>query len=594
MKPIYALSALLALFLVIDSGCKDPSETTEDAVIFELNRPLNEAVLQIDAEPDRLNPALSTSTYARIVANTVFQYLLNIDPQSLEIVPQLVKSRPVIATITDGPYAGGMAYTFEIHDEAVWDNGSPVTAEDYIFTLKAVLNPRVPAPAYRAYLSFIKEVQVDPDNPRRFTVLANKKYILGEEAIGAALPVFPAYLYDPQSLLKDFSLAELSDEAKAAELAQNDPRLQQFADLFTSPKFSREKEGVSGCGPYRFESWETGQRLVVAKKENYWGEGLVEKYPALAGFPDKFIFLPITDANAAVTALKDLQIDAMANISPNDFDDLQKNEFTAKRYNFYSPPLLGNTFIYINTRLPKLSDKRVRRALAYAVNVEEIIETVYNGLGSPYASPVHPSFSYYNNDLKPIPYDPEKARELLKEAGWTDTNNNGIVDKVINGQLEELSLNYKIVAGRDNIQNVALLVQESAKKAGIDIQIEAKEFAVLADDFKRRDFELAPWGKSISPSLWEPKQDFHSEGDDRTGFATAESDALIDQIQVTLDEAERTRLYKKLQAMLYDEMPLVYLMVPTSRIAIHKRFEITPTPIFPGYFPGQLKLRQRE
>lgn len=587
----YTILALL-LILGIGTGCKNNPTSKEDDVVFSLNRPLNEAILQIDAEPDRLNPALSTSSYARIVANTIFQYLLYIDPQSLETVPQLARSRPEAAPITEGPYAGGIAYAFEIHEQAVWDDGSPVTAQDFIFTLKAVLNPQVPAPAYRAFLSFIKDVEVDPSNPRRFTVLTSEKYILGEEAIGSTLPVIPAYLYDPDGLLRDIPFSEFTDEARAAELAKNDPRLQQFAELFTSPKYSREKEGVSGSGPYRFESWETGQRLIVSKKENYWGDALAEQYPALAAFPDKFIFQPIPDPNAAITALKDAQVDAMANIPPDDFLELQKNEFTARRYNFFSPPLLGNTFIYVNTRIPKLSDKRVRHALAYAIDVNQIIETAYNGMGSPFASPVHPTFPYYNQELKPIPYDPDKARALLAEAGWTDSNNNGIADKMISGKLEEMTLNYKIVAGRDNIQAVALLVQESAKRAGFDIQIEAKEFAVLADDFKRRDFELAPWGKTIPPSLWEPKQDFHSQGDDRAGFARAETDALIEQIQVTLDEKERNRLYKQLQAIIYDEMPLIYLLVPTSRVAIHKRFDIEPTPIYPGYFANQLQLKQ--
>lgn len=587
----YTILALL-LILGIGTGCKNNPTSKEDDVVFSLNRPLNEAILQIDAEPDRLNPALSTSSYARIVANTIFQYLLYIDPQSLETVPQLARSRPEATPITEGPYAGGIAYAFEIHEQAVWDDGSPVTAQDFIFTLKAVLNPQVPAPAYRAFLSFIKDVEVDPSNPRRFTVLTSEKYILGEEAIGSTLPVIPAYLYDPDGLLRDIPFSEFTDEARAAELAKNDPRLQQFAELFTSPKYSREKEGVSGSGPYRFESWETGQRLIVSKKENYWGDALAEQYPALAAFPDKFIFQPIPDPNAAITALKDAQVDAMANIPPDDFLELQKNEFTARRYNFFSPPLLGNTFIYVNTRIPKLSDKRVRHALAYAIDVNQIIETAYNGMGSPFASPVHPTFPYYNQELKPIPYDPDKARALLAEAGWTDSNNNGIADKMISGKLEEMTLNYKIVAGRDNIQAVALLVQESAKRAGFDIQIEAKEFAVLADDFKRRDFELAPWGKTIPPSLWEPKQDFHSQGDDRAGFARAETDALIEQIQVTLDEKERNRLYKQLQAIIYDEMPLIYLLVPTSRVAIHKRFDIEPTPIYPGYFANQLQLKQ--
>lgn len=318
----------------------------------------------------------------------------------------------------------------------------------------------------------------------------------------------------------------------------------------------------------------------------------MEQKPGLAAYPDKLIFLQITDPNTAITALKDGQVDAMGNVAPNRFDELKETDFVSSRYNFFSPPSLAHTFIYTNTGNPKLSDKRVRKALAYAINVQEIIETIFYGYGEPSVSPVHPSSKYYDKSLAPIPYDPEKARALLAEAGWKDSNENGTVDKVINGELLEMNLNYKYTAGRDISQNIALLIQESAKRAGFNIELEAKEFAVISDDLKRRDFELVPWAKTISPTLWEPKQDFHSEGDNRTGFGNAETDALIDRIQVTIDEPIRNQLYKELQDILFEEMPIVYILVPTSRIAVHKRFDLVPTPLFPGFVPAQLKLKE--
>lgn len=585
----YPAPQLLALFvLLLAFGCQTESNKEEE---YKLNRPLGEAHLQIDAEPDQLNPLLTLSNYSNTVIALTACYLQSLDPESMEMKPQLAQSRPEVALLEDGPYAGGVSYTFEIRPEAVWDNGSPVTASDFVFTLKAAFNPKVPAPVYRVYLSFIKEVVIDPDNPKRFTVFSDRRYIIGEEAISAALPVLPAYHYDAESLMADIELSDLLDETKAKALAESDERLGQFAEQFTSPSFGREPEGVTGCGPYRLVSWETGQRLVLERKTDWWGDQVTDGKEALAAYPARIVFRPIQDPNTAIAALKDGQIDVMANIPPAQFLELQETEFVNKQYNFHAPLSLVHSFIYINTRNPKLEDARVRRAVAYATDVETMISTVFSGLATPSNGPVHPSFSYYNKSIKPIPYQPEEARRLLEEAGWTDTNGNGIADKVIDGTLTELTLEYKYTAGRDIAQSVALLLQESAKKAGIEIKLTPQEHTVNMDNLKRRDYELMSGAKGIQPTAWEPKQDFHSEGDDRTGFATPETDAFIDEIQVTLDKAKREEMYLELQARINQAMPIVPLAVPTGRLAVHKRFEGPVTAVFPGYVPRLLQLK---
>jgi peptide/nickel transport system substrate-binding protein len=584
----------LAGAVLLCPSCKldSPKEDNTSKVYNDLDRPLEEAILHLDAEPDRLLPMLTTSNYARSVYSGLFAYLLFQDPQTLEIIPQLATSRPEIEEITEGENAGGLAYTFEIREEASWDNGSPVTGEDYIFTMKALFNPKIPATAYRVYLSFIKDIRLDPENPRRFTVYTNQRYIIGEEAIGAALPILPAYHYDPDGLMKDISLASLADEKQAQQLADSDERLQTFADQFTSPRFSREADGVSGAGPYQLTKWETGQRIILERKSDWWGDSVEDANISLAAYPEKLIFRPISEGNTAVTALKDGKLDAMANIPPKRFDELKETDFVKERFDFFSPPSLVNTFIYLNTRIPKLQDKKVRKALAHAINADEIIETAFFGYGERTATPVHPSFSFYNNELDLIPYSPETARSLLAEAGWSDTNNNGIVDKEVNGQRVEMSLTYHYTAGRSLSENIALLIQEAAKPAGIEIKPVPQDFAVTQEALGRREFELVGGAKIIQSTPWEPKQDFHSDGDDRTGFATPETDALIDQIQVTIDKEAREKLYLDLQAAIYDATPIIYIMVPQSRIVIHKRFETEVTPIFPGYLPQLLKLEE--
>ncbi|TXB61612.1 ABC transporter substrate-binding protein [Phaeodactylibacter luteus] len=592
MKITLRYLPLALSFALIWSCAGEPKEKKETPTDdYGLERPATEAVLQLDTEPDRLNPVLTLSNYSNTVIGNLFSYLQSINPETMELEPQLAVSQPDITPIEEGPFAGGVAYTFEIRPEAVWDNGSPITADDFVFTLKATFNPKVPAPAYRVYLSFIGEVEKDAANPRRFTVYTNRPYMIGAEAISAALPILPAYHYDSLGLMSDIPLADLMDEERAKALSDNE-NIVQFAEQFASPFHSREPNGISGSGPYKLERWETGQRLVLSRKEGWWGDQAKGQSVTLQAYPEKLIYRPVKDPTAAVTALKDGQLDVLPNIPPDQFLDLQKTDFVTSRYNLHTPPSLVHTFIYTNTRSPKLNDPKVRRALAMATDVSTMIETAFSGLGEPSTGPVHPSFSYYNPVVKPLAYAPEEARALLEEAGWTDTNDNGIVDKEIDGQRTELELEYKFTAGRAVGQNIALILQESAKRAGISIKLTPQEHTVNLDDLKRRDFELVAGAKSIPPTPWEPKQDFHSEGDDRTGFATPETDALIDQIQQTLDPEDRKKLYLDLQRQLYEAMPIVPLIVPTGRLAIHKRYTTPITPMFPGYVAPLLQLEQ--
>lgn len=583
---IYSAFLLSLTVLFVLGGCK--SDKKEQA---NWKRKGSDVIVRLDADPDGLNPVLSSTGYATIVCNQIFSYLLFIDPVTLQLVPQLAKSLPAVEEITSGPYAGGVAYTFEIHDEAVWDDGKPVTANDYIFTLKAALNPLVNAARYRSFLSFIKDIQVDPANPKKFTVLTNEKYILGEEAVATTLPVLPAHLYDPQGFLSAISYKDMADEAKIADMAAKDQRLKQFADAFQSPETMNNKARISGSGPYRLESWVQGQSVEVIKKDNYWGDKLADKFPALAAYPDKLVFKPIGNAATALAALKAEEIDVMADIDPKDFTDMKNDKLINDRYNLATPISLSSFFIYINTQNPKLNDKRVRQALAYAINVDEIINTLYFGLAERLSSPVLPSKDYRNTDLKEVPYDPAKAKELLKAAGWMDSNNNGTVDKMINGKLTELSVTYLISPQREISKNIALLMQDNARKAGIGIEIVSKEFPEIIASLKKRDYELSSGGRTVSPTLWDPMQSWHTQGDNRTGFGNASSDSLIEQLRITLDKTKRDAMYKQLQAIIYDEQPEVYLYAPSGRLAVHKRFETPATAMYPGFFANLIKLK---
>ena len=121
----------------------------------------------------------------------------------------------------------------------------------------------MPLQRIAAYLEYVREIQADPANPKKFNLLTNRKYFLAQDAI-SNFSILPAHIYDPEGLLKDIALKDLTNPATAAKLAE-DPRLQQFADAFSSPKFGREV--VSGSGPYQVVEWVDGQRVVFKKKE---------------------------------------------------------------------------------------------------------------------------------------------------------------------------------------------------------------------------------------------------------------------------------------------------------------------------------------
>lgn len=586
MKRIFP-SALLAMCLALLVGACKSDPKTENAA---WKRTTSDVILRLENNPDRLNPLLSTSGYGSQVNNQIFQFLMSVNPQTLELIPQLLKSKPTATDITEGTWKGGVAYAMEIHDKAMWDNGTPVTANDYAFSLKAVLNPLVDAPRVRAFIDIIRDVQVDAANPKKFTVFVSEKHIIGEEKICGAFPVMPEYLYDPKGLLKSIPLQDLTTPAKAEELAKAGGALKAFADEFQSPKYSNEKEFIGGSGPYRLESWESGQRVVLVKKSNWWAQDMADSQVTLESYPDRLVYQVITEVTTAIQALRNEEIDAMSDIDPLQWDSLRNNAGMKDIYNFHTPLMLTNFLIYVNTRNPKVSDKRVRKAIAHALDLDVFIKTIFNGLGQKAVGPVHPSAEYFNSDLKPMEHNVNLSRQLLGEAGWKDTNGNGTADKQIGGKTVELELEYLYTAGRKISEDAALLLQQQLKQAGITLKLVPKDFNAMLAAQRSGEYELCSGGRALSPTLWEPNQSWSTTQDNRTGFGNAETDALINQIQVTLDKKQRNDLYKKLQAIIYDEQPEIYLMVPTGRLAIHKRFQAEPSSLHPGYFPNQFNL----
>ncbi len=551
-----------------------------------------EIALRIPAEPTGLNPLLAFDANSTPIQRYLYQFLEDLDPTTGRFEPQLLRQKPLITELDDGR----VRYDFEIRPEAVWDDGKPITGYDYLFTLKMVLNPHIQAShIFRPYLDFVDRIEIDSDHPRRFFAIAKEPYILAEEALVNIMPVLPEHLFDPEGVMQAYSFSDLQNPDLIEQFAQ-DERLKAFAKLFSDSKHNRSPEHLYGSGPYRLLEWQSGERLVFVKKENWWGDALAEQHALFRAYPPRITLKPVKDAAAAAAMLRAEEVDIVDMLDPRDFAEMRADSRLNSIYAFEAPLTLRYYFIYINNQNPKLDDPRVRRALAHLTNVEQIIHDVFYGLGQPVSTPILPGKDYYAEDLTPIPYDVERAKILLSEAGWIDTNGNGIVDKKINGQKVEMKLSL-LVTPREASQQLALLIKESAQKAGVEINIETLDFKALRKRLNTRDYELANGALAMQPGLDDLTQLWHTQsslqgGMNRTLFGSAETDRLIEEINRTFDKQKRDKLYRIFQKMWYEEQPVINIMAARSRIALHRRLDAFTSFVSPGYYPMQYREKQ--
>lgn len=574
MKISSTLCVFFALsFTMMQSCTSDRIESDAESVV----------TVRLSSEPDMLNPARSTSSFATQIESLIMYPLAEQDPQTYVMSPLLIETLAAAEPINQGLDSGGVQFRYQIRKEATWDDGVPVTGHDYAFTIKMALNPKVDVEQWRGFLTFITDVQVDAADPKKFTVIVSEPYMLAD-VITCNFNVYPAHIYDSTGYLKDIPVRLLTDDTRADSLANNDPRLQQFAESFMQVRFANEI--VTGSGPYRLAAWETGQRIILERKADWWGDRIDPKPTIMHAYPQRIVYEIVPDENTALTMVKDGAIDVISEVSPRAFLDLRADSTFQDKLQFFTPKLLQCYYLELNNHHPILSDKKVRQALAHLIDYDGVLNQLLLDMAQRTVGPFHPDVEYYNKDLTPVPFNPGKARDLLTEAGWTDTNNNGIVDKVVSGTRTELNLDIT-VSQRPEGQALALLIKESAAKVGIAIDIVTRDNVLL--DRRNRTFEILPIRNRSELTLVDPFQSWHSSsdapgGNNISGFRDAHADSLITVIRSAENAADRNAAYKDLQRVIAEEQPVIFLYVPLERLIVSKRFQMQASARRPGYF----------
>lgn len=567
-RRILFLGLLVAVSIFTFVGCKSKSGGGSGTVYKD------QVVVHALSDAEGLNPYTTSDAHATQMMRNIFQPLINYNmSESSELIPVLAKSRPEIKVL---PGNSGMEITFEIREEAAWDNGTPITAEDVVFSYKALFCPGVNSESNKSSLEFVKDVVTYPDNAKKVTIISNKVYSIAEDATGTDVFIIPSYAYDPNNLLKEFTVKDIINNTGGLDKNQ---KIIDFAKQFNSPLYAKEDvTKIIGSGAYKVEKWETNQQVVLVKKDNWWGSKMKEENMYFVANPKRIIYKTINDISTAITALKDEQLDVLYITPAKEFIDLSKSEKFNLNFKKSEPPMPVYAYLGLNTRDKILKDVKVREALAYLTNVDLIIEKIQYGQAKRVLADILPSNKEdYNNSISPRKYDVEKAKALLAEAGWKDTDGDGILDKVIEGQKTPLKLVYQFNEGNDTRKNIGLLVKEWWKQVGLEVEVISKEWSIYLDELEKQKVQLWYGSWIQDPRDNDPRQIWHTEsrngGSNYTGFGNAETDKLIEQINMELDPAKRSVLYKQWQEILYKEVPYIFLYTQSYRNVIHKRFD---------------------
>jgi len=539
------------------------------ACVKERDLTQNTVLAHILSQPDGLHPFNDNSAMRTFVFQYTQKTLIKLDMVSLEYIPTLVKSMPIAS-------ADNLSFSYEIKEGVLWDDGSSLTAEDVAFSVKLMLCPLTNNAQIRSnYTTVIKSIELDPTNIMKFKMHAqnvhwDNKFIFSE------LYMVQKSKWDPDGGLDGVLFSDLlSDKFKETEALSN------WFNSYNDADNSYVPEQLVGLGAYQVSEWVANQYITIKKKDKWWGVDDSSIYNKT--YPDKIIFKIIKEDASSYLALKNQEIDVTYSIGTVKLLKLQERDYFNNNYESEFLDRYAYNYIGLNMRpdgikrKPFFVDQKVRRAIAYLIPIDEIIEVMVHGKASRQAAEISPLKSTYNDTLQLIPLDIEKAKQLLAESGWKDTDGDNICDKMINGVKTPFSFKLSYMSS-PTTKEIVLMIKESMYKAGIVAEPTPMDFTLFYKNAMDHNFDgmLGGWGGSASYS--NPMQLWHTsswvtKGSNFCGFGDAESDALIEEANLTLDPDVHRNALLKLQGKIYTDQPYVFLYSTKRKFAIHKRFE---------------------
>lgn len=481
---------------------------------------------------ETITPFVSSDAYASNVQNYVLESLLSRDPDTLEWQGFLAESW---TTSEDG-----LTFTFKLRPGAAFSDGQPLTAHDVAFSFAFIMNQAIAAPRERAYYDKIASVTATSD---REVVFVFKEPYYDSLSLAGGLSVIPRHFYEP--FLQD------------------------------PEKFNTSKGLLMGSGPYRLRdprNWTPDAGFVeLERNPRYWG-------PVLPPYR-KIMWRIIENDSARLTTFRNGDIDTYG-ARPVEYQRLLKDEDLRKKsVNYeYMSPVAGYSYIGWNQvrggKPTRFADKRVRQAMTYLTDRDRIIKDIFLGYAEPAISPFNPRSKQHDTSLEPQPYDLDKAKALLKDAGYEDRDGDGVLD-----DKDGKPFSFELIFFQDNedSKRMVLFLKDLYAHAGVRLEPKPSEWAVMLEKIKKQDFEAITlgWTSGIESDIF---QVFHSSqnvagGDNYVNYSNLELDKLIEEARKTVDESKRMPLWQACERIIYEDQPYTFLMRRKSLSFIDNRYK---------------------
>jgi peptide/nickel transport system substrate-binding protein len=480
------------------------------------------------ANVSSLIPNITSDQASHQVGDLIYSSLVTLD-RNLEPVGELAEAWDFRQDC--------LTLTFKLRRDVRWHDGQPFTAQDVVFTYEATMNPKVPSP-YKSDFADVASVEA----PDAYTVRVNYKQPYAKALLSwGGLTILPRHLLE--SWVK---------EGKIKEAPQN----------WSAP---------IGTGPYRFKELRSGEKIVLVANQDYFKTG----QPRLS----RVVYRIIPSQATIFLELKARGVD-FASLTALQYKRQTNFPAFEKAFNKFRYPGTGYTYLGFNLRDPRFADRRVRRAIAYAINKQELIDGVVLGLGRVATGPFRPGTWADNPNVKPIAYDPSRAQTLLGEAGWKERNAEGLLVKDGRPFTFELLTNQ----GNDERKKVAEIIQASLREVGIGVDIRIIEWAAfLKEHVKKRRFDalVLGWGTSPDPDqfvVWHSSQ-MGPDQLNQISYSNPEVDRLLEQGRALCVQAERVKYYHRIQEILVEDQPVVFLYWRDSLPVVASRVRgIEPAP----------------
>ncbi|MFH1772499.1 MAG: ABC transporter substrate-binding protein [Candidatus Omnitrophota bacterium] len=467
-------------------------------------------------KPTIINPILTTQSISMGVINLIFNGLVRINSKG-EIEPDLAQSWDISQD--------GLVYTFHLREGIKFHDGRECTAYDVKFTYDKIVDPDINSP-FKSFYQLVREFKA-----------------VDKLTFQAALrkPLF-SFIYRFTREIVPKHILENKDLSRCA--------------------FNYHPIGT---GPFKFKEWKQDGRIVLDYNPDYY-----EGRPYL----DRVIAKTYTDSRNLWAALMRGEVDFVLYIGRQDYE-IVRDDPAFKAYNYFFD--FYYTLIY-NLNDPVLADKRVRYALAYGIDRKELIEKVAFGYGLECNGPFYPDSLGFNPDVEPFKYSPQRSRQLLAQAGWEDTDGDGILGK----EAKELELSILVDERNDIYKNIIMVLRQQLQRIGVKTQVQLyNDDSELTDKFlaqNKPQAHLKMLMAGMDPDQQAP-HDWCSEMPRGLGklwiYRNDEVNRLFMTGKVSRDKEQRDLIYRRIHRLIYEDQPACFLYFPFIFHAVSNKFENT-------------------